>query len=72
MTSVLPRAQRGDKVQGSLETPVPSRLGREALITFNENSQVLPGNYPQEAYCQAGARTQHKQNPVAMRWVIQL
>lgn len=24
------------------------------LITFNENSQVLPGNYPQEAYCQAG------------------
>lgn len=70
MTSVLPRAQRGDEVQGSLETPVPSLLGREALITFNENSQVLACNYPQEAYCQA--RTKHKQNPAAMRWVIQL
>lgn len=43
-----------------------------ALITFNENSQVLPGNYSQEAYCQARARTWHKQNPAAMRWVIQL
>lgn len=43
-----------------------------ALFTFNENSQVLPGNYSQETYCQARVRTQHKQSPAAMRWVIQL
>ena len=52
----------------------PARFssGSAALITFNENSQVLPGNYPRAAYCQARARTQHQQNPAAMRWVIQL
>lgn len=34
-----------------------------ALITFNENSQVLPGNYPQEAYCQAGGENMAQTKP---------
>lgn len=35
--------------------------GSTALITFNENSQVLPGNYPQEAHCQPkGERSTNK------------
>lgn len=66
--------QRFPKSQGEMNLgeppspPVPSpgsfSAGSTALIIFNEDFQVLPGNYPQEAYCRAGARTQHEQT----RW----
>lgn len=71
----VPQIPRGDESGGAPEPPVPSpgsfSAGSTALIIFNEDFQVLPGNYPQEAYCRAGARTQHEQTALAMRWVIQ-
>lgn len=73
-----PPCRGGGRSRGEPQDPrahsCPGRFSPSitALITFNENSQVLPGNYPQEAYCQARARPWHKQNPAAMRWVIQL
>lgn len=72
---VVPQIPRGDEAGGAPEPPVPSpgsfSAGSTALIIFNEDFQVLPGNYPQEAYCRAGVRTQHEQTALAMRWVIQ-
>lgn len=66
-----PRSEQG-WIQVSPEPAVPT-LPSTALITFDENSQVLPANYPQETHCQPGeGGARHEQNQAGMRWVIQL
>lgn len=72
LTLTLNAVPRGRGSQREPQASVPGSGSSVALVIFNENFQVSPGNYPQEAYCQARARTRLEQTVAAMRWVIQL